>query len=117
MISHLDGAYRHAQDAACDKSGLFVDAAIKARIGVSVVYDDTLTDAKYMACNATVIEYADFAVKSTLGHARIQLVRSRIVQELRSALGIEFPGGHFDQPGQDFVQCVHARQLLRNTEQ
>ena len=125
LVQHLDdaddlafhGLHRRTQDRLGDEAGLFVDGAVEALIAVGI--EDDLADAALEdgAGDAGGVEDANLAREIALGDARVELARLRVVEEQAAALGAEFPGGHFDQRGENLVERLHGGDAPRHREQ
>ena len=121
-LRHADDVALHrpdrgAQDVARDESRLLVDRAVEVRVRIGVLDQHRFAGSEHVSGYAAGVQNADLVLDISLGDARIQFVGLRVVEEQRSALGIQFRRGHLDQHPQHVVQRVVRRHPARHLEQ
>jgi hypothetical protein len=123
-------ADRHAEDVARAVAGAPVHLLVEARVGIGVGDDFRLAAGEHRTGDAEVAGEADFADGVALHHAREQFVGFGIMQEQRTAVGVQRLGHDFHQarkqhvqrkavvdPVGDVGQCRGAAQDLGNAEE
>jgi hypothetical protein len=138
LVQHLGNADhlavlvadRYAEDVARAIAGAAVHLLVEAWVGIGVGDDFRLAAGEHRTGDAEVAGEADLADGVALHHARKQFVGFRVMQEQRTAVGIEGLGHHCHQARKQHVerqavgnavgdvgQCRGAAQHLGNAEE
>ena len=120
-LRHTDSLARlavdgHAQDALGLIAGAVVDLGVEPGVGIGVGYDLDLTGSEHLAGDSVVGGEADLGGFHALGESRPQLVRLRVVDEDRRAVGIEELGGGAHDPLEQGIEVDLARELVGDLE-